>query len=376
MRTNRGITLLETLMAVAVAGATVTLAAKMAEVAIRQNTRGRQTNDLSSRARSLSDQIRADLQVAGLGSTGAVGVDPTEDTVGGLGMLTPGNRFAIPAVTGADNVGSATGLGRGEMQVLTDAIQIVVPNPSTRLVVANAARAGTNLISVEREPGPIFDNCGMVYVHDHDNPTGGGRTQISFIESTAGSTIQTVGSLMFTVTPGAEVMCARISTYWVDTDGWMRRSDLEPGGVLQIPGSRVFVSAAQANSDVIAGGVLNFQVAYKLSAEYFRAAGTVPGDEQLRWAFGPSPSAESARLFSEPRWWFEVRMVRAHVFAERLRAPGASETVVLEEDRENGDIPPERTRGRGGDWVSVAEPVTNLRMFDRATPVDVPAEPY
>lgn len=72
-RRARGFTLVEMIVAVLIGSVGVVLAAKVAQVILRQSSKGQQSTDFHTRARLVTRQFRADLRAAGVGSTGAVG---------------------------------------------------------------------------------------------------------------------------------------------------------------------------------------------------------------------------------------------------------------------------------------------------------------
>lgn len=380
-RRNRGFTLVEMMVAVAVGAATVAMAAKIAAVVLQQNNLSEQKQDMSLRSRVLSEQLRADIRLAGLGSTGAIGVDPTLPALGAMAIpATPSGGFAaIPAIAGANNLGFIA-LPTGTMEMQTDAIQMVVPNPMSVLRTVQRARRGTNLLTVANT-GALGAGCPLVYLHDHSNPNGAGRTQLAWTQAVAANTVTIQGALMFTAAAGTEVYCARVSTYWVDDQGWLHRTDLNPaGGVIQLGTSRVFVTDAPLGPDQMAPGITNLQVAYKVSSEAYRQANppaTVPALPEAQWAYtAVAPNADALMNDpTNPHLWFEVRLVRMNLFTVRAKRATKNTHLTPQQRAEDGD-PTNVASSVGGDWLVATEAVTNLRMFDTATPELVPAEPF
>lgn len=375
---RRGFTLLEAMVAVAISSATVVMAAKIAAVVIRQNNVGEQKTDLSLRSRILSEQLRADIRLAGLGSSGAIGVDPGAAVLGPMAIAaTPSGGFpAIPAIAGANNVPPGA---FAQIEPDSDALQLVVPNPITLIRTNARARRMSNTLTFD-DTGPLGANCGMVYIHDHTNPNGSGRTQIAWVTNLGGTDLTIEGNLMFTAAPETEVMCARISTYWVDVNDWLHRTDLaNPGNGVQLGTSRVFINDAPTQPDLMAPGVEGMQVAYKLSAEAFRLASTPqtpPTAPEAQWAFSGAPGDASGLMGpTNDHLWFEVRIVRVNLFLRHQKSVRSSPTTVEREGMEDTDDV-EVLRSAGGDWMTTSEAVTNLRIFDSATAAEVPAEPY
>ncbi|MEO1228869.1 MAG: prepilin-type N-terminal cleavage/methylation domain-containing protein [Myxococcota bacterium] len=379
-RRNRAFTLIEMMVAVAVGAATVIMAAKIAAVVLQQNSLSEQKQDLSLRTRVLSEQLRADIRLAGLGSTGAIGVDPVLPALGAMAIAaTPRGGFpAIPAVAGANNLGFI-GLPTGTLMMQTDAIQLVVPNPISMVRTTQRARRNGNVLTFANTAA--LGGCPLVYIHDHSNPNGAGRTQLAWTLATAATTVSIQGSLLFTAAAGSEVYCARVSTYWVDDQGWLHRSDLNPnGGVIRLGTSQVYVTDAPIVPDQMAPGVTNLQVAYKVSAEAYRQSNPpapVPVAPEAQWAYtAVAPNANA--LMSDatnPHLWFEVRLVRMNFFAVRAKRSTRNTHLTPQARAEDGD-PTNEASATGGDWVVATEAVTNLKMFDTATPTLVPAEPY
>lgn len=381
-RGRRGFTLVEAMVAVAVAAATVMMAAKLATVVTQQNSVGRQENDLSVRTRVLREQLLEDVRLAGMGSTGAIGVDPSVSVLQDLAVeVDPtgaSGLVAIPAISGANNL-PAIGLPTGTLQGGTDAIQLVVPNPGTRVRTVERARARSNILVVD-DTSPIPAECALLYIHDHTNPNGSGRTQVAWVQSVGATQITVQGELMFTAAPQTEVMCGRISTYWLDDDGWLHRTDLGPDTALQLASAPVWVNGGPTEPDLMAPGISGLQIAYHASAEVFRRATTpqpVPADPDASWLFrGATPDVSG--LFLAPdneHLWFEIRLVRINVFARHLktrRGQDGDATWAGVEDGDDVTI----DRGFSGEWITFTGGVTNLRMFDSALAADVVAEPF
>ena len=175
-------------------------------------------------------------------------------------------------------------------------------------------------------------------------------------------------------------MCARVSTYWVDNLGWIHRSDLTGAAVVPIHISfPVYVDGSRADDDVIAPGVLDLQVAYRLSAEIYRAAGQpVPPPGAGEWAFESSAPGTANNFMIgavNAANWFEVRMARANLLVRTLRKIRHKGAMRAPGAREDGPAI-QVLRETSSDWITTSETVTNLRYFDFGAPAGAPAEPY
>lgn len=379
-RRSRGFTLIEAMVAVAVGAATVVMAAKLAAVVVQQNGIGRQKNDLSLRTRLLGEQLLSDVRLAGMGSTGAIGVDPSSPVLGAMAIpATPAGGFpAIPAIVGANNL-LAQGLPTGTLAGGSDAVQLVVPNPSTLVRTVERARRATNVLTT-LDASAIPADCNLLFIHDHTNPNGSGRTQVAWVQAVGPTQVTMVGQMMFTAAPGTEVMCGRISTYWVDDAGWLHRTDLGPGAAVPLGGSSVWVNGGPLEPDLLSPGVEDLQIAYKVSAEAYRMSSTpqpAPADPDASWLYrGFAPNVDGLFNPADTHLWFEIRLVRFNLFARRQKmVRGSAANTVSEPGVEDGDavtVP----RGVGGEWITFSEAVTNLRIFDSAAAAEVPAEPY
>jgi hypothetical protein len=217
-------------------------------------------------------------------------------------------------------------------------------------------------------------------VSDHSGPNGSGRTQIFFPGEV----------LMFDVAPGSDLLCARVSTYWVSpspgpnpTIGDLRRSDLTAAAAVPVPGATgvVFLPAALPLTDVIAGGVADLQIAYRLSGEVGRALGQLA---DTTWAFdGPATNlGPEGRLAGTPRDWFEIREVRFNLLAQtprRVEDQGNQmvDPMVGQNENRAAPLPPTATdRAFAKIKVVASESLPNLRLFDENTPELTSAEPF
>src|SRR5262249_10206564 len=134
----------------------------------------------------------------------------------------------------------------------TDAIMVVVPDPTTMSQTSQNIALGDTALPTTGDvnagnPCAVRSagNVSFIYVVDHSSSSGAGRTHLLRGPPGASGTFQ-VGlaageSTAFSIARGADVMCARISTYWIATPPaaaaisgvhqtpWLLRSDLIPG---------------------------------------------------------------------------------------------------------------------------------------------------
>ena len=385
---RRGLTLVEMMVAVVVGGISVLLAAKVAQVVLRQNVRSREVTDLSSRSRLLTHQIRTDIRAAGLGSTGAIGVDAGVtpwSTIVGTRVTPIGGYAAIPAMMGADGIDGASVGGVG-VQGGSDALQLIVADGTVRGTLASAAVQGGATLELNPADSMACES-GYALLVDSSSPQGSGRTQIFQVTQPSPwtGTLTAVGSLQFTAGSGSTVYCARLSTYWVDVDGNLHRSDLQPtpGTITPLSSSTghpVYVDSAALGSDLMSPGVHDLQLAFRVSSEVYAAppAGAPP---DARWVFEGNPGNPDAAMNTYSNW-FETRAVRAQLLLRTLRRGtlGASgpRNVVRVENAVGVPFSrsPPLNRDVRLEWMTMAEVSPTLRLFDKGAVAGVPAEPY
>lgn len=377
-----GFTLIELLIALAIGSFGMAVAAYVAQVAVRQGGRGQEQNQLSSSSQVVGRQLRNDIELTGHGTSGAAGVDPADPGLLSVAVATPAGWSAIPVVRLLNNLPSAA-IGGTTTMNNSDVLQLVVPNPSTaaptavpirRLSLASEAYNAANFNAATPPPA-----CALYLVADFGATTGAARSQI--IDPAVG------GNLQFDVSQGANVMCVRISTYWVDTSFALRRSDYQSGvsAAMTVGGVSIFVPAATNANEIIAMGALDFQVALRLSAEVFGPAATADAS----WAYtAPANGAADAALGTATNW-FEVRQVRFSIPLRAARAvdePGQTLMAAGDvfEDRPVGSLladvqaldPNALARGYAMIRISSSQVLYNLRFFDQNLPALTPAEPY
>ncbi len=381
-RRASGFTLIELLIALAIGSFGMAVAAYVAQVAVRQGGRGQQQNQLGSSSQVVGRQIRNDLELTGHGTSGAAGIDPADPNLINVAIATPGGRTAIPVVRLLNNMPTAA-IGGVLTMNNSDVLQLVVPNPATAVPTAVPIRRATATSAVfnaanfnAATPPPA---CALYLVADFGATTGAARSQI--IDPAAATTLQ------FDVSQGSNVMCVRISTYWVDTSFALRRSDYNPAApaFVAFGGLTVFVPGATNIGEIIAMGALDFQVALRLSAEVFGPAATADAS----WAFtAPANGAADAALAVQTNW-FEVRQVRFSIPLRAARSvdePGVTLMAAGDvfEDRPAGSLladvqaldPNALARGYAMTRISSSQVLYNLRFFDQNLPALTPAEPF
>lgn len=374
MRTARGahgFTLVEVLVAVAVGGFAVTVAAAMARVTVKKSGQGAEQTNMVGTSRVLGHQLRSDLRIAALGSTGAIGVFAGTEPWMSMRVLTPGAGLtALPAVSGVD---AHPGGGAGDILPGSDVIQVVVPesaeNTTTRTQVF-AAQGSSNLSGERGLP------CELAYLFDATSANGAGRTQLFRVVPGSNPIQLAAGErLVFEVPAGALVTCARISTYWASRDGYLWRSDIDGRGPLDLEHVGGTVYLQRNNMQRLAPGLVDLQLAYRLSSE---AGIDREGAEADAWAFDDEAnlSAETA-LQRTPAAWFEVRQVRFSVLlrsARKVDDPGDSVTLPRMENRQ-AELEP-LSRAFRFHQITSGEVLMNARFFDQNTPASTPAEPW
>ena len=381
-RRASGFTLIELLIALAIGSFGMAVAAYVAQVAVRQGGRGQQQNQLGSSSQVVGRQIRNGLELTGHGTSGAAGIDPADPNLINVAIATPGGRTAIPVVRLLNNMPTAA-IGGVLTMNNSDVLQLVVPNPATAVPTAVPIRRATATSAVfnaanfnAATPPPA---CALYLVADFGATTGAARSQI--IDPAAATTLQ------FDVSQGSNVMCVRISTYWVDTSFALRRSDYNPAApaFVAFGGLTVFVPGATNIGEIIAMGALDFQVALRLSAEVFGPAATADAS----WAFtAPANGAADAALAVQTNW-FEVRQVRFSIPLRAARSvdePGVTLMAAGDvfEDRPAGSLladvqaldPNALARGYAMTRISSSQVLYNLRFFDQNLPALTPAEPF
>ncbi len=390
LRRQRGFTLIEVMVAGLIGVISIAVAAKVAQVVIKQSAKGRERTDFHSRTHSVTQQLRADIRVAGLGSTGAIAYVDTGSgsPLGTVDYGTPNGYTAIPAVTAETNVG-ALAAGTLTVRANTDLLQLVVPDPSSSVVSTGFGRVGFSTMTMAPynagvdpalpAPAQITPPCAgvnrLIYIIDNSGPSAAGRVMIAFLAGWDATGITILGGFPFTVAPGARVMCARISTYFVDSNGWLVRSDVDEftdnASIVQ---GRVMVNNATNLQNAVSPGVEDFQVALGMSADYQRFIGA-PVDITTSWLF-TNPAGVAPPNGATAAGWSDVRSVRFNVLARTLRKIIDTTQVAHPAPREDGAAPPLLSRGHGVDWITSTEVMTSLKYYDENAPQNLVADPF
>ncbi|MFO0726907.1 MAG: prepilin-type N-terminal cleavage/methylation domain-containing protein [Myxococcota bacterium] len=377
-----GFTLVEMLIGLTIGSFGMAVAAYVAKVAVRQGGRGAQANALGSSSQTLGRQLRTDIELAGYGSSGAIGIDPSEGELLPASILTTGGWNAIPAARLLDNAASMS-IGSETTMNNSDLLQLIVPNPATAVPLAVPLRKGTAATELTPAAPGNFNGltpppaCGnaLYFVADYGSSTGAGRSQLIADPTSA--------TLQFDVAQGAYVMCARLSLYWVDQTFALRRSDYTLGSGPGVLGG-VLIPSTTGMNDIMVPGALDLQVALRLSSEAVGHGSTADAS----WAFTAGGGSEGV-LTALPVNWFEVRQIRFSIPLRAARAvdePGQSMLSAIDdfENRPAGSLAADVQAlnpdgvGRGYAMVHVASSQTmyNVRYFDQNLPAGTPAEPY
>lgn len=367
MRGTRGFSLIEMVFALAIGALLVAVAASLARWGAQQSGRGDEQNQLSQRTRLLRNQIRADIEAAGIGSTGVIAVPPTA-LYARFTTLTRLGRQGMPVVLGENNVTAAGVLAN------TDIIQVVVSDPTTRTVVTETSGPPNPLQIFLADP--IRCPNDLYYVVDHSASNGAGRAHLMRFTPVAfpgASNLQDAETIQFAIAPGSDVMCARISVYWIDTTGSLMRADLDPDpAATWTPLSGRLGHTGTV--EVVSPGAVDLQIAYSLSSDALTVnRATLPPS---RWAYGAGSITD---LTLPANWndWFEVRAVRLNLLMRSLRK--VQETGFAVQQTLNEDDPgPEKTilQTYGRQLLTTTVVLTNQKYFDYSATAGQSAEPF
>jgi hypothetical protein len=223
----------------------------------------------------------------------------------------------------------------------------------------------------------------MVYISDHSAPDGAGRTQIMIGNIDTVALQFTPGEpLLFDLGPETEIMCARVSTYWVDNTNYLHRSDLNPAAgpistMADAAGAAIlYTTILPGYGDAIAPGVMDMQLAY-----YFSSAATGLGPatpEPGRWFNGVAgffPSIVNGD-------WFEARRLRVTFLSRSLRPVDIRETTGVIDQTPLGGIENgvalnwQMNRSYSHDVLRSEAVLPNPRIFDYGADPTATALPY
>lgn len=369
-RTQRGFSLIEMVFALAIGALLVAVAASLARWGSQQSGRGDEQNQLNQRTRLLRGQIRADIEAAGIGSTGVIAVPPTA-LYARFTEPTRLGRNGMPVVRGENNVTVPTVMAN------TDIIQVVVSDPTNRAVVTETSGPPNPLqIFLSKERGIFRCPNDLYYVVDHSASNGAGRAHLMRIDvnATAGlpSNLMDAETIQFAIAPGSDVMCARITVYWIDSGGALVRADLNPAPTapwIPLTGALGHTGTVE----MVSPGAVDLQIAYGLSSD--AVAMTRASLPAARWAYGAgSPTQIGPANRAD---WFEVRSVRINLLMRSLRK--VQETGFAQLQMPNEDDP---TAGKsilqtyGRQLLTTTVVLTNQKYFDYSATAGQSAEPF
>jgi hypothetical protein len=265
---------------------------------------------------------------------------------------------------------------------------VQVTLPSIRLGTQLVLGPGLNLGC------PVTGVGALIYVADASAANGGGRTQLMTaampaVASGPNMVINLVNGerLQFEIAPGAIVMCARLSTYFVLEDprmpgvgGWLMRSDIAPGFPITPIGvpNQVYVTTAMVP---VSPGTVDMQLVYRVTSELTGSRTGNPINDM--WAFeGPEESyfqvgAAEGGLTGPNRFnWAEVRQVTTHFQVRTLRTVTGKGPPKDVEPIGNRPAPIQIPNGFQVQRVTASEVLMSMRLFDLGLPMGVDAEPW
>lgn len=349
---QRGFTLLEMLVASAVAGVAIAAAFGFASFQVRGFAQQQDVSQMALTSRIINDTLMEDLRVAGFGTTfwagtgqaGAFGNRVVVDDGGGAPL-------GVPAIQVVDNVtgpvvgGAPAGTG---VMVGSDAIMVLrVESESTNIPSSGPGQTGLTsapgAAPIAVEDGTRLARCvgangsGLVLFSDmlrHGEPASMIHQVSAVAAGSPGSVTLTNGVYGLDPTsagdpngimpatrafgPGSLVTCVRVVTYWIDNLGRLRMWRSVPTAVAMgtVVGLTGFLGVGGAplpidvNNDVVlAEGVRNMQIA-------LRASGEAPGALAGAWMF--SDPANVLRP-TDTRMQAEARAVRVSVILSTPR---------------------------------------------------------
>ncbi len=304
---QRGFTLVEMMVASAVAGIAITAAFAFASVQVRSFAQRQDVAQLSSASRAVEDTIAEDIRNAGYATSFWAGTGHVT-SFGSRAVVSapagpvpiPAGPLGVPAIQVVDNVGAPP-----EAQAGSDAITILrVEGNST-----NLPSSGPGATGMDSTPGNVayqvadlsaLAPCGsgngsrLVMISDlvrspqpatmlqqiANIPVGTlpGPGAITFVAGTYGLDPNSAGSAGGVMPaprqfgPGSLVTCVRLVTYWVDNLGRLRMFRSTPGnpaGAVAMTGAGGLATLPvdPANDMVVAEGVLDLQLALFMSGQ-------------------------------------------------------------------------------------------------------------
>lgn len=347
---QRGFTLVEMLVASAVAGVAIAAAFGFASFQVRGFAQQQDVSQMALTSRIVNDTLMEDLRVAGFGSTFWAGTG--QAAAFGNRVVVADNAGAtlgVPAIQVVDNVngpivgGAPAGTG---VMAGSDAIMVLrIESESTNIPSSGPGQAGLTSVpglgAIAVEDGNRLARCvgangsGLVLFSDmlrHGEPASMIQQVAAVVPGSPGSVTLTNGVYGFDPTsagdpdgvmpttrafgPGSLVTCVRVVTYWIDNLGRLRMWRSTPAAMATVVNLTGFLGIGGAalpidpNNDVVlAEGVRNMQVA-------LRASGEAPGALAGAWMF-----SDPANLLrpTETRMQAEARAVRVSVILSTPR---------------------------------------------------------
>lgn len=397
---SRGFTLVEMLVASAVAGIAIASAFTFATFQIRGYSEQQDTQDLSASSRALLDTVIEDVRLAGMNTSFYAGVSfPT--AFGGRAVVSDGTGpLGVPAISVLDGVNAPTSAAPGEgVMVGSDAITLLrvegeitylpssgpgnvgmppQPGSSATYTVLNQA-ALRPCIDAVRAPGLVLvsdmlrqgEPASMLLELDLTGTWGAanadGSGGIRFRNNTAGYAINPgaagipngVMPAGRVFGPGSIVACVRLVTYWLDNIGRVRAFEANPasiGGAVDLFADWPAAIARPIdplNDAVVADNVRDLQVEVFMSGMApFRPTG---------WAFdappgGGQPPDQTAMV--------EARSVRITALIATPRAGNARALNVPANIANHALVAADYPNTHTYRLVSYSSEMRNLRHFD------------
>jgi prepilin-type N-terminal cleavage/methylation domain-containing protein len=347
---QRGFTLVEMLVASAVAGVAIAAAFGFASFQVRGFAQQQDVSQMALTSRIINDTMMEDLRVAGFGTTFWAGTGQAA-AFGNRVVVDDGGGqpLGVPALQVVDNVaGPVVGgapAGNGVM-VGSDAIMVLrVESESTNIPSSGPGQAGLTSVPgagpIVVENGDRLARCvgangsGLVLFSDmlrHGEPASmiqqvtavgaGSPGTVTLANGVYGLDPGNAGNAngIMPATrafgPGSLVTCVRVVTYWIDNLGRLRMWRSTPAAMATVGNLTGFLGIGGAqlpinvNDDVVlAEGVRNMQIA-------LRASGEAPGALAGAWMF--SDPANVLRP-AATRMQAEARAVRVSVILSTPR---------------------------------------------------------
>lgn len=359
-RTSRGFTLVEMLVASAIAGVAVAAAFSFATFQIRGYSEQQDTQELSTSSRALLETVIDDVRVAGLGTSFYAGVGAATVFGGRAAVSDASGPLGVPAISITDQVNgpinATPGLG---VMAGSDAITLLrVEGEATFLPSSGAGNVGMPAAPGANVPFTVMNQAALipcatgngsrlVLVSDmvrQGEPASGLYELDGNVPGWGAAAADGSGPIRFALGdyginpaapgdpdgllppgrvfgPGSVVTCVRLVTYWLDNIGRVRMWLGTAANVLSASGIIGSWPLGQqrpinpANDAVIADNVRMLQFAAFMSD----IAPSFPGN----WALNAPPLASSRP--GDPGHMVETRAIRMSAL---LATPRAGEARI------------------------------------------------